>query len=313
MKKEKIVFMGTPKFAETALLALRSAGYEVGLVFTKVDSKQNRGKKVLPSPVKLAAENLGIEVLQPEKLTGNEEIYARLKEYQPDLIVVAAYGKILPKEILELPGYGCINIHASLLPKFRGAAPIQRVVMSGDKETGVTLMKMVEGLDTGDMIAKVSTPIANKNTDELFEELAILGADLLIKTLPKIFSGEAKYEKQDDTLASYAEMVRKEEGKINFSQSSDSIERQIRAIPSYTSYRGEMLKIWKSELYEQELSEEDGKLASGSIIVKTKNALVVKCGKGALSLLEVQMPGKKRIKISDFLNGNEVNLQEILS
>ena len=312
LHEERIVFMGTSEFAETALRAIAKAGYEVPLVVTKIDAQKNRGKKLFPPAVKKAAEELGLKILQPEKLTGNTDAYDAIKACSPDLIVVAEYGKILTKEILELPKFGCINIHASLLPKFRGAAPIQRAILSGDEFTGVTLMKMDIGLDTGDMIAKERIRIAKKNTEELFAELADVGANLLLRTLPAVFSGEAKFEKQDETEATYAQMIEKSEGELDFSKPAEELERQIRAITSYTYYKSELLKIWQSEVYDDDLSDEYESLPCGSVVEVTKKGIKVKCGRGLLSLLELQLPGKKRLKVADFLNGSKVAVGTVL-
>lgn len=312
LHEERIVFMGTSEFAETALRAIAKAGYEVPLVVTKIDAQKNRGKKLFPPAVKKAAEELGLKILQPEKLTGNTDAYDAIKACSPDLIVVAEYGKILTKEILELPKFGCINIHASLLPKFRGAAPIQRAILSGDEFTGVTLMKMDIGLDTGDMIAKERIRIAKKNTEELFAELADVGANLLLRTLPAVFSGEAKFEKQDETEATYAQMIEKSEGKLDFSKPAEELERQIRAITSYTYYKSDLLKIWQSEVYDDDLSGEYESLPCGSVVEVTKKGIKVKCGRGLLLLLELQLPGKKRLKVADFLNGSKVAVGTVL-
>lgn len=312
LHEERIVFMGTSEFAETALRAIAKAGYEVPLVVTKIDAQKNRGKKLFPPAVKKAAEELGLKILQPEKLTGNTDAYDAIKACSPDLIVVAEYGKILTKEILELPKFGCINIHASLLPKFRGAAPIQRAILSGDEFTGVTLMKMDIGLDTGDMIAKERIRIAKKNTEELFAELADVGANLLLRTLPAVFSGEAEFEKQDETEATYAQMIEKSEGELDFSKTAEELERQVRAITSYTYYKSELLKIWQSEVYDDDLSGEYESLPCGSVVEVTKKGIKVKCGRGLLLLLELQLPGKKRLKVADFLNGSKVAVGTVL-
>ena len=310
--QEKIAFMGTSNFAETALRKLYEAGYDVGLVVTKADTQKNRGKKVLPCAVKKAADELGIPTLQPDTLTGNGEVYETLAKFGKDLIVVAEYGKILPKNILNLPKCGCVNIHASLLPKFRGAAPIQRAIMAGDEMTGVTIMKMDEGLDTGAMIAKRSVPVGNKNTDELFEELANVGGDLLLDMLPKIFAGTCSFEVQNEEDATYANMIQKKEGELDFSKSPAVLERQIRAIPSYTYMQGELLKIWQSKVSEYALTEEESALPNGSVLEVTKNSLKIKCGGGALALCVLQLPGKKRLGVTDFLNGNRIDVHSIL-
>ena len=188
----KTVYMGTPDFAVKPLKALAEAGYDIGMVFTQPDREKNRGKKVIPSPVKEAASELGLKVVQPARLKGDEESLSALREYAPDIIIVAAYGQILPKEVLELPKFGCINIHGSLLPEFRGASPVQHAILSGKEKTGVTIMQMAEGLDTGDMLTKAEVSIEKKTTAELMDELSEVGARLLTETLPLIEKGEEK-------------------------------------------------------------------------------------------------------------------------
>ena len=230
-KDLKIVYMGTPDFAVPPLKAMAQAGLDVALVVTQPDKARDRGKKVQATPVKAAALEAGFEVDQPERVKNNPEFIQKLKDIAPDIIIVAAYGKILPVELLEIPRLGCINIHASLLPKFRGAAPIQRSIMAGEEKTGVTLMYMEEGLDTGDMIAKAETYIEKKTSDDLHDELSAMGAKLLMEYLPKIASGDIAPEKQDDALACYSPMITKEEGRIDFTKSAFSIECLVRGMP----------------------------------------------------------------------------------
>lgn len=211
-----VVFMGTPKFAVPTLEALAQAGHEISGVITQPDAMRDRGKKLQPTPVKEKAVELGIPVYQPAKIKNNEEFLATLKELAPDVIVVAAYGKILPAEVLIIPPLGCVNVHASLLPKYRGAGPIQRAILEGEEKTGITIMYMAEGLDTGDMLSKAETSIEKKTAEELTEELALMGGKLLVETLPLLESGEIQGEVQDDSLATYAPMISKKDGQIDF-------------------------------------------------------------------------------------------------
>ncbi|WP_312354569.1 methionyl-tRNA formyltransferase, partial [Aminipila sp.] len=253
----------------------------------------------------------GIQVLQPEKIKGNDEFLNVLKEYDPDLIVVAAYGKLLPPEIIHLPRLGCINIHASLLPRWRGAAPMQRAIMAGDENTGITLMYMEEGLDTGDMIAKKSTPILKKTAAELHDEMAELGGELLSEQLPNLESGNIIREKQDDSLATYAEMIFKKDGEINFSKTPAEIERLIRGMDSwpgaYSCYKGQLMKIWKAEISNKVCGE-----PYGTIVEVSDNGIEVSAGGSILIITVIQMPGKKRVTVADYLKGNKIEIGEIL-
>ena len=221
----RIVYMGTPDFAVPALEALHREGHEIVYVVTQPDAVRDRGKKVKFSPVKEKALELGLEVLQPQRVKGNEEFIQQLKDAAPDVIAVAAYGQILPKDVLDIPPMGCINIHGSLLPRFRGAAPIQRSIIAGDEETGITIMYMEEGLDTGDMLAKAATPIGKKTGEQLHDELSVMGAELLVETLPKL--GKITGEKQNDEESNYAPMISKKEGHIDFSMKAEEIERLL--------------------------------------------------------------------------------------
>lgn len=305
MDNLRIVFMGTPDFAVVPFNALVKAGYDVCLAVTQPDSRKGRGKKLMPAPVKTAAEAAGVPAAQPEKIKGNDEFLNKIREIAPDIIIVAAYGRVLPSAILEIPRLGCVNIHASLLPRFRGAAPIQRSIMEGDQKTGVTLMYMAEGLDTGDMIACASTEIGHKNAGELFDELAELGADLLIKTLPSIADGTAERIPQDDSLSCYAPMIEKSEGRIDFSKSAAYIDCHIRGIsPSpgaFAEYDGMRMKI-----REAFPSDENAEAAPGTIIDVSDRGLKVSCGNGVLLITQIQMPGKRQMSISEYLRGNKI-------
>lgn len=299
----KIVYMGTPEFAVKPLEDMVAAGYDISLVVSKADREKDRGKKLQSCPVKLKALELGLPVETPEKIKGNEEFINKVKEINPDLIVVAAYGKILPLDILNIPRLGCVNIHGSLLPKYRGAAPIQRAVIEGEKETGVTLMYMAEGMDTGDMIAKAKTEIGEKTADELFVELSGLGSKLLLEYLPKIEDRTAPREKQDDSQATIAPMVFKEE--IDWTKSAHEISCLIRGTACQTIYNGQVMKIHFAK-------ESDGKGVPGTVIRVDKKNVEVACGEGSLLLKKIQLPGKKAMDIDAFLLGNKVLEGQIL-
>lgn len=307
----KIVYMGTPEFAVPPLEKMYENGYQVELVVTQPDKARDRGKKIQFPPVKEKALALGIEVIQPESIRGNEVFIARIKEIGPDLLVVAAYGKLLPVELLQIPRLGCINIHASLLPKFRGAAPIHRSIIEGEETTGVTLMYMEEGLDTGDMIAARSTAIGTKTTAELHDELAVMGADLLTATLPLIEQGTASRTKQDESKATYAPMVFKKDGLVDFSRTPEEIERLIRGLNSwpgaYTTYRGEPMKLWAAEAVDENADKPDG-----TIIEVSNRGIKVAAGGRALLLKKIQMPGKKAMDVFEFLKGNKITAGEVL-
>lgn len=307
----KIAFMGTPDFAVTVLRGLLESEHETGLVVTQPDKAKNRGKKVQPTPVKELALQHGITVLQPERVKGNEEFFEELAAYMPDVIVVVAYGQILPKEILELPKYGCLNVHASLLPHLRGAAPIQRAIIEGDEETGVTVMQMAEGLDTGDMLRKDSIKIGNMNYSELHDALADMGAKLMIEVLELLPKGEIKPEPQDDALSSYARMIFKQDGRIDFTKSPQEAERLIRGLdPSpgaFCEYEDITMKLWKAE----PLSEHSGKEA-GTIVDVSGDGIKIACGDGMLLVSEIQVPGKKRVRVADYLKGNRIEKGAVL-
>lgn len=305
----RIVYMGTPDFAVPSLEALHDAGHEVVYVVTQPDAVRDRGKKIKFSPVKEKAIELGMPVLQPEKVKGNEEFINTLKEAAPDVIAVAAYGQLLPKDVLDIPPLGCINVHGSLLPRFRGAAPIQRSIIAGDEETGITIMYMEEGLDTGDMLSKVSTPIGNKTGQQLHDELAVLGADLLVKTLPKL--AEITGEKQDDSLHTYAPMISKKEGHVDFTKTPEEIERIVRAFDpwpgTYFYYGDKMVKLHKAEVLD-EISHEE----PGTVLKASSEGLDIAAGGSVLRVTQIQMPGKKRVEIKEYLKGNSIEIGTVL-
>ena len=300
-----IIYMGTPDFAVPALEKLIESDHDVKLVITRPDAERDRGKKLQATPVKETAVKHGIPVMQPVKLKSDEETKEKIKEIDPDLIIVAAYGQILPKDVLDAPKKGCINIHGSLLPKHRGAAPIQQAIMDGDEETGITIMYMEEGLDTGDMLAKRSTPVDKKTAGDLHDELAVMGAELLMDTLKDIEAGTSRAEKQDDGLASYAPMISKKDGKLDFSEAPDVIERKIRAMSpwpgAYADMDGKQIKIWEAE----PLSEESSKPA-GTIVGVSDEGLKIASGGKVLLAKTIQMPGRKRMAVADFLRGRRI-------
>ena len=307
----KTVFMGTPDFAAVILEKLLTSGYETGYVVTQPDKARNRGKKVQYTPVKEIALAHDIQVLQPEKVRGNEEFYQKLKEYAPDIIIVVAYGQILPEEILHLPKLGCINVHASLLPKLRGAAPIQHAILSGDKETGVTIMQMEKGLDTGDMLLKGSIEIGSMNYSQLHDALAQLGAELLLKVLPMLEQGQIVPEKQKDEDSTYASRIQKEDGKIDFSKSPEEVERLIRGFDpwpgAFCSYNDMTMKLWKGQPLDEKTTEEPG-----TVLCADKEGLKIACGGRALLVTEIQVPGKKRVLVTDYLRGNTIEKGTVL-
>ena len=301
----RVVFMGTPDFAAGILEAVVLAGHEVVLAVSQPDKPKGRGKALQFPPVKEYAISQGIEVYQPRKVR-EAECVEFIRERQPEIIVVAAFGQILPKELLDLPKYGCINVHASLLPKYRGAAPIQWAVINGDKVSGVTIMRMDVGLDTGDIIETAETEISPEETGgSLFDKLEKLGAKLLVETMEKIENGTARYTKQEESQASHVGMIDKSMGDIDWKKSAVEIENLIRGLnpwPSaYTRLNGKTLKIWKA------LPEPGGEPPkAGCVYLVNKKELKIHTGDGVLSLLEVQLEGKKRMVIPSFLRGYEV-------
>lgn len=301
----RIVFMGTPDFAAEALEAVIAAGYEVAAVVTQPDRQKGRGKSIAMSPVKECALRHGIDVLQPVRLRQPEAI-EELRAYPADLFIVAAFGQILPKEVLDMPRLGCVNIHASLLPAYRGAAPIQWAILDGLKETGVTIMKMDVGLDTGDILMSEKIVIADDDTGEsLFNRLSRLGAQAIVKAIPLIEQGKLKPVKQDDSKSSYAKMLTKEMGEIDWNKDAVILERYVRGLNSwpgaYTYKDGKQLKIWKADVVEGQYKD------PGTIIEADKKGLVVACKCGALRITELQLEGKKRMETSAFLLGYKMD------
>lgn len=308
-----IVFMGTPEFSVPCLEAVINAGHRVSGVFTQPDKPKNRGHKMQMTPVKEFAVQKGIEVFQPLSLRKGEDgerALAALKELAPDCIAAVAYGQILPKSVLELPRYGCINVHASLLPKYRGAAPIQRAIMDGETVSGVTTMYMAEGLDTGDMILKAKTDIPLDMTGEqLHDKLSQMGAELIAETLELLEKGTAPRIPQSDDDTCYAKMIQKEDCRIDFSKSADTVYNQIRGLSSapcaFTFLEGKRLKVFFAE-------KEDGKAEGAFGSVVSDKGLYVNCGGGILRLTDIQPEGGKRMKDTDFLRGRRVSSGTVL-
>ena len=301
----KIIYMGTPDFSVAPLEAIIRAGHEVTAVVTQPDKQKGRGKEVQMTPVKECALSHGIPVLQPVKIKEPEAV-AELKKYPADIFVVAAFGQLLTEEILNMPKFGCINIHASLLPAYRGAAPIQRVIINGEEKTGVTIQQMAKGLDTGDMLLKKEISIDPKETGgSLHDKLSAAGAELIVEALSKIEKGEVVPEKQDDALSCYAKKLDKAMGLIDFDQNAVSIERLIRGLnpwPSaYTLYKGKTLKIWEADVVPLEKKEEPG-----TVVFVAKDFFDIATKEGALRVKSLQLEGKKKVAVKDFLLGYEI-------
>lgn len=307
-----IIFMGTPDFAVPALEALYNSQHNVLAVFTQPDKPKGRGYKLTPPPVKVLALEHGTEVYQPQSLKNNGEEYVDIiQKLAPDCIVVAAYGKMLPKSVLDIPKFGCVNIHGSLLPKYRGAGPIQWAVLNGEKETGITTMLMGEGMDTGDMLLKKSTPVGeNETAAELFDRLALLGADLMCDTLAGLEKGEITPEPQNEDEATYAPMISKDMCPIDFSRPVRKIHNQICGLSSSpcanTMLGGKRLKIYRSEI----VSEVPSGKPAGSIV--DPKSFSVACGDGVIRFTEIQAEGSKRMKAEDFLRGKPLSADEKL-
>lgn len=302
----RIIFMGTPEFAVQVLEAIVKAGHEVVGVYTQPDKPKGRGKSMQYTPVKEKALEYNIPVFQPEQVR-KPEVVEEMKKLKPEAIVVVAFGQILPETILNLPPLGCINVHASLLPKYRGAAPIQRVIIDGEKESGVTTMYMAKGLDTGDMIEKMVVPIEPKETGGTYhDKLAAAGAQLCLSTLQKLADGTAPRIPQDDELSCYAHMLNKSMGELDFQRPAEELERLIRGLnpwPSaYTRLEGKTLKI-----YEADVIEEEGTAEPGTVTAVDKKSFTVQCNPGALRITSLQMEGKKRMETAAFLLGYRIS------
>lgn len=305
----RIIFMGTPDFSVGTLEALVEAGHDVCLAVTQPDKPKGRGKEMQPTPVKEAALRHGIPVYQPRKIR-EPQCVEELGKYHADVCVVVAFGQILPKTILELTPYGCINVHASLLPKYRGAAPIQWAILEGETVTGVTTMQMDEGLDTGDMILKTEVPITENETGEsLHDKLAAAGAELCVKTLKALEDHTAVLEKQGESPTSYAKMLEKKMGDIDWSCPAVQIERLVRGLNSwpsaYTHWQGKTLKIWRAKA-ENTAGAKNGTESGclpGTVTEVGKDSFAVQTGEGVLHVYELQIPGKKRMETGAFLRG----------
>ena len=316
----KIVFMGTPDFAEESLKAIYEAGYEIVSVVTNPDRPKGRGMKMIPSPVKEFATEKGLRIFQPEKVKNNEEFVKELKALQPDAICVVAYGKILQKEILDIPPYGCINVHASLLPKYRGAAPVQWAVLNGDKITGATTMYMDVGMDTGDIILKESVEIGEEETTgELWDRLKVIGGKLLVETLRQIEKGIAPREKQGEDYT-VAPMLSKDMAKIDWnSKNAEELKNLVRGLNpimgAYTFWKGKKIKFWKVQVVEEDKIQVENLsfLKNGTVILSDpKEGIYIKCKEGILKVLEIQGENSKRMSIQDYLRGNPIQEFEIL-
>lgn len=299
----KIIFMGTPDFAAASLEALIASKHEIMAVVTQPDKPKGRKGELTPSPVKTIAVEKGIKVYQPVRVR-EQEFVEILRGYNPDVIIVVAFGQIIPESILEIPKYGCVNIHGSLLPKYRGAAPIQWAVLDGEKETGVTTMLMDKGIDTGDILLKRVINLAEDETaGSLFDKLMVLGAETILETLEGLENGSITPEKQGESPTDYAKMLTKAMGLIDFTRTAAELDCFIRGMnpwPSaYTVLDGKTLKIWKAKPV-------DGSGGAGSVLSVGKDSFTVCCGENALEILEVQLEGKKRMSAGDFLKGTHL-------
>lgn len=307
----KVIFAGTPDFAAVALKAIAAAGFEIPLVLTQPDRPKGRGMQLAPSPVKQAALELGLRVAQPEKLRNNAEALQMLKEVEADVMVVAAYGLILPQDVLDTPKHGCLNIHASLLPRWRGAAPIQRAIEAGDAETGVCIMQMDIGLDTGDVVSEHRYAIQPTDTaNEVHDALMKLGAEAIVADLQQLKAeGRLKSVKQPEEGVTYAQKLSKEEARIDWNESAAVIERKIRAfnpVPAaWVEYQGKPMKIWRAEAVAQQ-----GR--AGEVLSCSSDGLIVACGANALKITELQPSGSKRMNIAAFAAGHMVEAGTVL-
>ncbi|MBI5937471.1 MAG: methionyl-tRNA formyltransferase [Betaproteobacteria bacterium] len=297
----RLIFAGTPEFAAQALAALIAAGHDIPLVLTQPDRPAGRGMKLKASPVKTLALQHGLRVEQPERLK-TPDTWAPIVEAAADLMIVAAYGLILPQGVLDIPRLGCVNIHASLLPRWRGAAPIQRAIEAGDTETGITLMQMDAGLDTGAMLSRAALPIAADDTaGSLHDKLALLGAREIVALLPRLEAGAVQAEAQDDSLATYAKKIGKADAAVDWRRPAGEIDHQVRAFNpapgAFASWQGEAIKLWRARPAE-------GRGAPGEIVAVERDAVRVACGDGVLELLELQKAGAKRLPAAAFLAGS---------
>lgn len=312
-----IVFMGTPDFAVPSLESLIKEGYNVVGVVTQPDRPQGRKKILTPTPVKEAALQYGLPVLQPQRMRSPEAV-EELAALSPDLIVTAAYGQILPAAVLEMPKYGCLNVHGSLLPKYRGGAPIQRSIINGEKETGITLMYMAEGLDTGDMIAKSVVPIEDEDTSgTIFEKLSIAGSKLLIEQLPLVLDGTADRIPQNDEESTYARNLSREDERIDWSASSREVFNRVRGLVpfsgGFTLWNEEVFKIWEIAKPTQAGAGSSSGVVPGTVLHLSGNGIEVKTGDGSVLLTRVQPAGKKAMEASEFIRGGLMKKGTVLS
>lgn len=303
-KSLNIIFAGTPDFAAVALAALLESHHQVIAVYTQPDRPAGRGRKLKASPVKALALEHELPVFQPASLKGDEE-QQQLAALDADVMVVAAYGLLLPREVLEIPRYGCLNIHASLLPRWRGAAPIQRAILAGDSESGITIMQMDEGLDTGDMLFKLTTPITENDTaQQLHDRLAKLGADALLEAL-EATPGNLEPESQDEKLATYARKLEKKEAAIDWTQPAEQIARQINAFNPWpvaqTHLNDKVLRIWEAHPIPGNPTA-----SPGTVLEENKEGIDIATGKGVLRITRLQLPGGKPLSASDFINSRQI-------
>lgn len=304
----KIIFAGTPEFAAIALEAISLTHHQIVAVYTQPDRASGRGLKVTASPVKQLAEDLNLRVYQPASLKGESE-QEELRKLHADVMIVAAYGLILPKAVLSIPRYGCINIHGSLLPRWRGAAPIHRAIIAGDKTTGITIMQMDEGLDTGAMLLKHAYTLAADETSQtLHDQLAKMGAEAMTEALDLLVQHKLVPEKQDDALATYAKKITKEEAQLNWNETAEELERKVRAFNpwpiAYTNWQGQHLRIGAASVVKH-----SGKQAPGTIIHASRDGIDVAAAQDALRLLKLQLPGGKMISVGDFYNAHREKLK----
>jgi len=312
--KLKIVYMGSAGFAVPALDALLKGGHEIAAVVTQPDRARGRGGRVQPTPVGLFAEKAGMPLLKPESLKSDEGFARALREAAPDLIVVAAYGKLLPKFVLEIPALGCVNIHASLLPEYRGAAPVQRAILDGKSEAGVTLMYMAEGLDAGDMIRAAKTDISCMNAGELTDKLAGLGAELLMKELPLLAEGTAPRVPQDEGRATYAKKIDKAEGRIEFERAAEEIALKVRAMTpapgAYILKDGERIGVTAAGALGPDY-EGYGDASPGTVLNVSKQGIAVRAGEGVFLIEALKMPGRKAMPVGEYLKGNTFDITNL--
>lgn len=307
-----VVFMGTPDFAVPTLEMLIAEGHKVSAVVTQPDKPKGRGKKPGMPPVKEVALKHDLTVLQPERIKGDQGFFEHIQSLNPDVIVVVAFGQILPESILNIPKYGCINIHGSLLPKYRGAAPIQWAILNEESKTGVTIMYMDKGMDTGDMLLKKEMMIASTDTYEtLHDKMKIVGAEALKEAWPLIVAGGEDREKQDNEIATYAALIQKSMGEINWKERTSHIDAKIRGLNpwpgGYTYYKGEVMKIWKALSIKEAHDAEPG-----TILEVSKEGILVKTLDGGLLIQEIQMPNKKRMPVSEYIKGNTLDVGTLL-